>query len=63
MGQMPGRCERDVTMRTSRLGAFIALGAGIGVAIGAGAHRIGEGLALGTALGVAIGAIADRRLR
>lgn len=35
-----------------RLGMFIALGAAVGVAIGAGTHRIASGLALGTAFGV-----------
>lgn len=50
-------------MNQSRLGLFIALGAAVGVAIGAGSHHEGTGLALGVAFGVAIGALVDRRRR
>jgi hypothetical protein len=47
---------------TSRVGAFIALGAGVGVAIGADSHHIALGLALGVAAGLALGTLFDRQL-
>lgn len=49
--------------RPYNLGVFVALGAGIGVALGAGSHHIAQGLALGVSFGVAIGALVDRRAR
>jgi hypothetical protein len=48
-------------MKSSRVGAFIALRAGVGVAIGAGSHHVVQGLVLGVAFGLAIGMIVDRR--
>jgi len=50
-------------MKSPRLGVCVALGAGVGVAIGAGFHQIGQGLVFGVAFGVAIGALLDRRRR
>ena len=40
---------------------FVALGAGIGVAIGASTHHMAEYLALGVGIGAALGATVYRR--
>src|ERR1700678_2404334 len=45
----------------SQLGVFIAVGAAIGVAIGAGTHHMAEYLALGVGIGAALGVAVSRR--
>ena len=55
--------DGEAIMKSNRLGMFIALGAGVGMAVGAGTHNVGQGLALGVAFGVAIGMVAERKGR
>ena len=45
----------------SRIGAWMAIGVGIGVALGSAMDKLGAGLAIGIGIGVAIGAAIDRR--
>jgi len=47
----------------SKMGIWVALGAGIGTAIGAGVGNVGVGVALGAGVGTAIGAILDAKSR
>jgi hypothetical protein len=52
--------SKEFSLKSSRLGVCVALGAAVGGALGAGTHQAAVGLALGVAFGVAIGAILDR---
>jgi hypothetical protein len=45
------------------VGVWLAVGAGVGVALGAATHRIALGLALGIALGAIVDVLALRRRR
>jgi hypothetical protein len=48
---------------SSSFGAGIAIGAGMGVALGVAMDNIGVGIALGVGIGVAIGAAMDQARR
>jgi len=47
--------------RSNSIGMWIAIGVGIGTAIGAGMHDFGECIAIGIAIGASIGLVIDAR--
>jgi zinc transporter ZupT len=55
------RTTKGEKVNRSRIGLAMALGAGVGTALGVAMHNLGQGLVLGTAIGVAVGAALSRR--
>tara|TARA_R110000772_G_scaffold36961_4_gene88063 strand:+ start:163 stop:342 length:180 start_codon:yes stop_codon:yes gene_type:complete len=48
-------------MKGSKIGAAMAIGIGVGTAMGAAFNKVGIGVALGAGIGVAVGAVMDQQ--
>jgi len=53
--------EHKLITEGQNLGHWMAIGSGIGVAIGAGADNVGVGIPIGIAIGLAIGSYLDKK--
>ena len=61
MAESTSTTETDAKRRNDALGVWIAIGAGVGTALGALFGQVGLGIALGAGVGIVIGSVLASR--